>query len=46
MVNVKWRGLVVANVNGSLWQSGVHSRLQQLALSAVKKDVGDKHRRQ
>lgn len=24
MVNAKWRGMVVANVNGSLWQSGTH----------------------
>lgn len=38
MVNVNWQGLVVANVNGSLW-------LQQLALSAVKKGLWHKHRR-
>lgn len=36
--------MVVANVNGSLWQSGMHRRLQQLVLSAVKKDVGNKQR--
>lgn len=44
MVNANQRGMVEANVNGSLWQSGAHSGLQQLALSAVKKDAGNKHR--
>lgn len=38
MVNVNWRGLVVANVNGSLG-------LQQLALSALKKENRNKNGR-
>lgn len=41
MVNVKWRGLVVANFNGSLWQSGVHSRIQLLALECCEKRHGE-----
>lgn len=45
MVKANWRGMVVANVNGSLWQSGVHSRLQQLAVSAAKKDAEEKEMR-
>lgn len=41
MVNVRWRGLVLANVNGSLGRSGVHSRQQQLSL---RKTGENKHR--
>lgn len=51
VVNVSWRGLVVTNVNGSLWQSGVPGRLQQPAqsaerrarwINAVRREDGDK----
>lgn len=39
------KGGVRVNVNVGLWQSGMHSRLQELARSSVKEDKGNEHRR-